>query len=76
MQRSSFHSKFSTRYDHKDIIAGQGTVGIEMLEKVPDLDYVIVPVGGGGLVAGICKAVKKINPTTKIIVSRIKAPII
>lgn len=54
-------------YDHKDIIAGQGTVGIEMLEKVPDLDYVVVPVGGGGLIAGICKAVKKINPTTKII---------
>lgn len=54
-------------YDHKDIIAGQGTVGIEMLEKVPDLDYVIVPVGGGGLIAGITKAVKKISPKTKII---------
>src|SRR4051812_35659609 len=38
-------------YDHPDIIAGQGTIGLEILEQVPDLDAVIVPIGGGGLIA-------------------------
>src|SRR5690606_8128427 len=38
-------------YDHPDVIAGQGTVALELLEQVPDLDAVIVPVGGGGLLA-------------------------
>ena len=58
------------RYDHPDVIAGQGTVAIEVLENVPDADYIIVPIGGGGLVAGICVAAKYIKPTIKIIVSK------
>ena len=37
-------------YDHRDIIAGQGTVGLEIVEDLPDVDLVLVPVGGGGLV--------------------------
>jgi len=50
-----------------DVIAGQGTIGIEMLEQVPDLDYIIVPIGGGGLISGIASAVKQINPHIKVI---------
>ncbi|AZV46764.1 threonine ammonia-lyase [Nautilia sp. PV-1] len=49
------------------VIAGQGTIGIEMLEQVPELDYIIVPIGGGGLISGIASAVKQINPHIKVI---------
>ena len=52
------------------MIAGQGTMAIEMLEEVPDLDYIIVPIGGGGLLAGVSVAVKHLSPKTKIIVRR------
>src|SRR5947209_5921803 len=45
-------------YDHPDVIAGQGTAALELLEQVPDLDAVVTPVGGGGLLAGTCVAVK------------------
>ncbi len=54
-------------YDDPAIIAGQGTTGLEILEQVPDADAVIVPVGGGGLLAGIALAVKTLRPQTKII---------
>jgi threonine dehydratase len=50
-----------------DVIAGQGTIGIEMLNQVPDLDYIIVPIGGGGLISGIASAAKQINPHIKVI---------
>ena len=36
------------RYDHEDILAGQGTMALEMVEEVPDLDYLVIPIGGGG----------------------------
>jgi len=49
------------------VIAGQGTVGLELLEDVPDLDTIIVPVGGGGLISGICVAAKAINPNIRIV---------
>ena len=49
------------------IMAGHGTVGLEMLEEIPDLDALIVPVGGGGLIAGVATAAKKINPAIQII---------
>jgi len=49
-------------YDHPDVIAGQGTIGIEFLEQVPDLDCVVVPVSGGGMISGVALAVKAINP--------------
>lgn len=49
-------------YDDPDIIAGQGTIGLELLEDVPDLDAIVVPVGGGGLVGGIAVAVKEQRP--------------
>ncbi|MEM1355561.1 MAG: threonine ammonia-lyase [Planctomycetota bacterium] len=54
-------------YDDPDIIAGAGTIGIEVLEQVKDLDAVVVPVGGGGLIAGVGVAVKTANPGIKLI---------
>lgn len=55
-------------YDHPNIIAGQGTIGLEICEQVHYPDAVVVPVGGGGLIAGIATAVKALSPLTKIIV--------
>jgi threonine dehydratase len=54
-------------FDDEAVIAGQGTIGIEMLEVNSDLDAVIVPVGGGGLIAGVACAVKETNPKIKVI---------
>jgi threonine dehydratase len=54
-------------FDDPDIIAGQGTLGLEILEDVPDLDAVIVPVGGGGLIAGIGTAIKALRPQAQVI---------
>jgi threonine dehydratase len=54
-------------YDDPAIIAGQGTTGIEIVEQVPDVDLVVVPIGGGGLIAGVSLAVKTLRPETKII---------
>ena len=49
------------------VIAGQGTVALEMLEACADLDYVVVSIGGGGLIAGVASAIKQINPAIKVI---------
>ena len=54
-------------YDDEAIVAGQGTVGLEMLREVPDLDTIIVAVGGGGLIAGIAVAAKAIRPGIEVI---------
>lgn len=54
-------------FDDPDVIAGQGTVGREILEQLPDVDYIFVPVGGGGLIAGIAQFVKLLKPSVKII---------
>jgi threonine dehydratase len=54
-------------YDDPAIIAGQGTMGLEIVEQVPDLDAVIIPVGGAGLVAGVSLAVKTLRPNAKIV---------
>jgi threonine dehydratase len=62
-------------FDDEQIIAGAGTVGLEILEDVPDVDVIIVPVGGGGLIAGVGAAVKAIKPSVKIIgVEPVNAP--
>lgn len=53
-------------YDHPHILAGQGTIGLEIAEQVPDLDAVLVPVGGGGLIAGTALAIKSLNPNVKV----------
>jgi len=54
-------------YDDPAIIAGQGTIGLELAQQVPDMDAVIVPIGGGGLLAGIAIALKKLKPHVRII---------
>jgi threonine dehydratase len=54
-------------FDDPDIIAGQGTLGLEILEDVPDVDAVIVPIGGGGLIAGMGLAIKSLKPNVRII---------
>lgn len=56
-------------YDHPNIISGQGTIGLEICEQVPFPDAVVVPVGGGGLIAGVATAIKAMSPKTKIIVN-------
>ena len=54
-------------YSHPDVIAGAGTIGIELLEQQPLLDVVVVPIGGGGLISGIGIALKSVSPTTRVI---------
>jgi threonine dehydratase len=53
-------------YDHPDVIAGQGTVALELLEQVPDLDAIIAPVGGGGLMAGVAIAARAVRPGLRV----------
>jgi len=53
-------------YNNADVIAGQGTAALELLEQVPDLDAIITPVGGGGLLSGTCIAARGINPAIRI----------
>jgi threonine dehydratase len=54
-------------FDDPQLVAGQGGVGLELIEDVPDLDMVIVPIGGGGLISGCAMAIKAVNPKVKII---------
>ena len=53
-------------FDDPDIIAGQGTIGIEIVEQMKEVDSVVVPVGGGGLISGIATAVKSMKPSAKV----------
>jgi len=57
---------FIHSYNHPWIIEGQGTVGLEIIQDLPDVDIVLVPVGGGGLISGIALAIKENNPKVKI----------
>jgi threonine dehydratase len=54
-------------FDDPVVISGQGTIGLELLEQVPDLEAVVVPIGGGGLISGIACAVKELNPRIRVI---------
>jgi threonine dehydratase len=58
---------FVSPYSHPDVIAGAGTIGLELVEDLPTLDTVIVPVGGGGLISGIGIAVKALSPSTRVV---------
>ncbi|HYB84490.1 MAG TPA: threonine/serine dehydratase [archaeon] len=53
-------------FDDADVIAGQGTIGLEIHESLPDVDAVIVPIGGGGLISGIAAAIKSLNPNVQV----------
>jgi threonine dehydratase len=54
-------------FDDPDVISGQGTIGLELLEQVPDIEAVVVPIGGGGLIAGIACALKETNPIIRVV---------
>jgi threonine dehydratase len=65
LQKSEGYT-FVHPFDDEDVIEGQGTIAIEILEELPDADVILVPIGGGGLIAGIACAAKQINPNVKI----------
>ena len=54
-------------FEDEEVIAGQGTIAIEMLDEINDLDIVVVPIGGGGLISGIASAIKQLDPRIKVI---------
>jgi threonine dehydratase len=54
-------------FDHPDVIAGQGTIGLEILEDLPSVDAVIVPMSGGGLISGVATAIKALRPEVRVI---------
>jgi len=58
---------FIPPYDHPDVIAGQATCGLEILEEWPEVSTLVVPIGGGGLLAGICAAVRAFRPAVRVI---------
>lgn len=53
-------------FDDEDVIAGQGTIALEVVDQVPDLDAIIVPIGGGGLISGVAYTIKTLNPKVKV----------
>jgi threonine dehydratase len=53
-------------FDDEDVIAGQGTIGLEIIDQLKDVDAIVVPIGGGGLISGVAYAVKSLNPKVKV----------
>lgn len=64
--QKEFGYTFIHPFDDEDVIAGQGTIGLEILSQVKDVDAIVVPVGGGGLISGVAFAVKAVNPNVKV----------
>lgn len=64
--RDKYGYTFVHPFDDPKVIAGQGTIGLEILEDMPDVDAVIVPIGGGGLISGIAFAIKSLRPMVKV----------
>lgn len=64
--RNKYGYTFVHPFDDEKVIAGQGTIGLEILEDMPDVDAVVVPVGGGGLISGVAFAIKSLRPDVKV----------
>ena len=64
--RDEYDYTFIHPFNDPDVIAGQGTIALELAEQVPDLDAVIVPIGGGGLISGVAYTIKSLNPNVKV----------
>ena len=64
--REETGATFIHPFDDEQVIAGQGTIGLEILDQLPDADAVVVPIGGGGLISGVATAIKGLNPKIKI----------
>ena len=64
--RDAHNYTFIHPFDDEDVIAGQGTIGLELLEQLSEVEAVIVPIGGGGLISGVAYAVKNLNPRIKV----------
>ena len=64
--QKEYDMTFIHPYDDEQVIAGQGTIGLEILDQLPDVDAVVVPVGGGGLISGIAFAIKTLRPEVKV----------
>ncbi len=64
--RDEHNYTFIHPFDDENVIAGQGTIGLELIDQLPELDAVVVPVGGGGLISGVAFAVKSLNPNIKV----------
>ncbi|MDE5765041.1 MAG: threonine ammonia-lyase [Ruminococcus sp.] len=65
-QRDEYGYTFIHPFDDENVIAGQGTIGLELIEQIPDMDAVIIPIGGGGLISGVAFAIKSLNPNIKV----------
>ena len=64
--KDEFGYTFVHPFDDENVIAGQGTIGLEILDQLPDVEAVVVPVGGGGLISGVAFAIKSLNPNVKV----------
>lgn len=64
--RDQYGYTFVHPFDDEDVIAGQGTIGLEILDEMPDCDAIVVPIGGGGLIAGIAYVIKNLKPSIKV----------
>ena len=64
--RDTYGYTFIHPFNDEDVIAGQGTIGLEILNQMPDVEAIIVPVGGGGLISGVAFAAKSLNPNVKV----------
>lgn len=64
--RDEMEYAFVHPFDDENVIAGQGTIGLELLDQLPDVDVVVVPIGGGGLASGIVYAIKSLNPKVEV----------